>query len=192
MSVMSWRWPLLAVALLAAACAKDERGYEHGPVTCPELDAGPAVDPVLLGFLSGARSAHHAADLREQSGDLPGATASLESLIAGPKPAGARPEVDEVLSDTHARLAELYSRQGQMPRAFASIEAGLELAPKPTYFRGHLFEVRGLLEERQAETLQKEGKDLDSKRARERALSAFEEAMRIQKSVIENSAPGLP
>jgi tetratricopeptide (TPR) repeat protein len=176
---------LLSLLLAAAGCSRKEPS--PSPITCP--DAGQAVDPVLLGFLSAARSAHHKADLLEQNADLAGATRALETLLAGARPPGKHPEVDEVLSDTHARLADLYSRQGQIAQAQRSVGAGLELTPEPTYFRGHLFEVRGLLEERHAEALGKAGKTEEAKQARERALSAFEEAMRIQKHVIEGAAP---
>jgi tetratricopeptide (TPR) repeat protein len=180
---------LVLLVVAAAGCSKREEP-ERSPITCP--DAGQAVDPVLLGFLSAARSAHHKADLLEQDVDLAGATRALEALLAGATPPGKHPEVNEVLSDTHARLADLYSRQGQTPQAERSIGAGLELAPDPTYFRGHLFEVRGLVEERHAEALAKAGKTEQAKQAKERALSAFEEAMRIQKQVIERAAPVQP
>jgi tetratricopeptide (TPR) repeat protein len=183
------RGAVIVLCLLAlAGCSRDERA----PAPCPEVDAGAAVDPALLGFLSAARSAHHRADLLEQSGDVAGAMRALEALLTGAKPAGKRPEVDEVLSDTHARLADLYSRQGQLSQARRAIEAGLELTPEPTYFRGHLFEVRGLVEEREAESLGKAGKAEEARQAKERALSAFEEAMRIQQRVIEGAAPGRP
>jgi tetratricopeptide (TPR) repeat protein len=181
---------LLVLPALGLACSRHERDVP--PTPCPEVEAPAAVDPALLGFLSAARSAHHVADLREGSGDLAGATQALEALLEGPKPPGERPEVKEVLSDTHARLADLYSRQGKLDLAQRAISEGLELAPGPTYFRGHLFEVRGLLEERQAEALAKAGKADDAKKAKDRALSAFEEAMRIQRTVIEDTAPGRP
>jgi tetratricopeptide (TPR) repeat protein len=180
----------LAFVLALGACKRAEP--EPAPRPCVEPDAGAAVDPALLGFLSAARSAHHKADLLEQNADLAGAGRALEELLTGAKPAGKHLEVNEVLSDTHARLADLYSRQGQMAQAERSIAAGLELAQEPTYFRGHLYEVRGLMEERHAEALGKAGKTGDAKQARERALSAFEEAMRIQKQVIEGAAPGRP
>ena len=181
----------LALVLALGACSRVDN--EPAPVPCVQPDAGAAVvDPALLAFLSSARSAHHKADLLEQSAELAGATKALEDLLAGAKPPGTRVEVDEVLSDTHARLADLYSRQGQMAQAERSIAAGLELAREPTYFRGHLFEVRGVVEERQAEALGKAGKTEEAKQARERALSAFEEAMSIQKKVIEGAAPARP
>jgi hypothetical protein len=177
---------LLAVVLAVASCSRDD----GMPKNCPELDGGAPVDPVLLAFLSRARAAHHIADSREQAGDLRAAAVALETLTRGPKPPGnERPEVREVLADTHARLADLHGRQGKMEQAFDAVNVGLNLVPEPTYFRGHLFEVRGQLEERQAESLGKAGDEAAAKAARERALSAFEEAMRIQQSVIEKAAP---
>lgn len=186
-------WLLLALAL-TGACSKREPA--PAPAPCPDVgdaQASAPVDPVLLAFLSRARSAHHLADGREQVNDLRGAVAALETLTKGPAPAGAsRPEVKEVLADTEARLADLLSRLGDSEAAERALDRGLALVPDRNYFRGHLFEVRGLLEERKAESLSKTG-DLDgAKAAKERALGAFEEAMRIQAEVIEGAAPREP
>ncbi len=176
----------LGLALLSSACARSDLDRD----SCAELDSGAPVDPVLLAFLSSARAAHHIADAREQAGDLGSAVAALEKLTQGPRPAGAeRPEVREVLADTQARLADLYGRQGKLKDAFGAIDRGLALAAEPTYFRGHLYEVRGQLEERQAEAQGKLGNEAEAKAARERGLSALEEAMRIQQLVIEKAAP---
>ena len=58
---------LLALLLGVAACAR----RESEPVQrCAEVDAGSPVDPLLLAFLSRARSAHHLADAHEAEGDL--------------------------------------------------------------------------------------------------------------------------
>ncbi|HEV8246705.1 MAG TPA: hypothetical protein VGP93_13095 [Polyangiaceae bacterium] len=177
---------LLAIGLFSSSCTKSERYRD----SCADLDGGAPVDPVLLAFLSRARAAHHAADLLEQSADLAGAIGELTLLSKGPKPQGqARAEVREVLADTQARLADLYGRMGKLEQAFAAVDEGLSLVEEPTYFRGHLFEVRGLLEERQADSLSKQGNQAAAKAARERALSAVEEAMRIQAHVIEGAAP---
>ena len=184
-------WLLLALALTSACSKQEPPSSKLAP--CPDVVEGTPVDPVLLAFLSRARSAHHLADAREQVSDLRGAVAALETLTKGPAPAGAsRPEVREVLSDTEARLADLLSRLGDAEAAERALDRGLALVPDRNYFRGDLFEVRGLLEERKAESLTKTG-DLDgAKAAKERALSAFEEAMRIQAEVIEGAAPRTP
>ena len=109
------------------------------------------VDPVLLAYLSRARSAHHRADLTEAN-DPKMATTALQQFVDGPLPPGGTSlaEVREVLADTHARLADLWSRQGEFDRAKQSVARGLELAREISYFRGHLFEVRGLVDERLA------------------------------------------
>jgi tetratricopeptide (TPR) repeat protein len=184
-------WLLVALAL-TGGCKKSEPELRCEP--CPDTaQAGTPVDPVLLAFLSRARSAHHLADAREQASDFRGAVVALETLTKGPAPAGnARPEVNEVLSDTEARLADLLSRLGDSEAAERALDRGLTLVPDRNYFRGHLFEVRGLLEERKAESLTKTGDEAGAKAAKERALHAFEEAMRIQAEVIEGAAPREP
>jgi len=171
----------LLVLPLALACSRKQND-----------DCGPServVDPVLLAFLSQARSAHHAADLREADGDVPGALRTLEALVAAPEPRGSTPEASEVLADTRARIADLLSRAGRFDQADEAIGAGLLNAREPSYFRGHLFEVRGLVEERRAKALSASGRGPEAEKARDRSLSAYEEAMKIQAEVIQKAAP---
>lgn len=175
---------LLLAALAAAACAKAE------PPEARPCDGGPTaavVDPALLAFLSQARSAHHVADAREAAGEREAALKALKSVTTAAKPPGNAPEVEEVLADTRARVADLLSQSGRFEDAEAEIAAGLENAAAPTYFRGHLFEVRGAVEERREKALRVKGDGQEADRARERALSAYEEAMRIQAQVIADS-----
>src|SRR6186713_2346647 len=124
-SAMKRAW-LVGCALLLAACSRSE----PTPLpSCPGLDAGAPVDPILLAFLSRARSAHHLADNREADGDLTASATPLEQLVAGPLPrvgsAELAPEVREVLADTFARLADLHSRQGAFERALEDVQRGL-------------------------------------------------------------------
>jgi hypothetical protein len=114
---------------------------------------------------------------------------ALQSLTEKPTPPGGAPEVDEVLSDTRARIADLMSRSGRFDQAEAEIAAGLEHARSSTYFRGHLFEVRGLLEERREKALRSTGRGQEADQARDRSLAAYEEAMKIQAEVIQKAAP---
>ncbi len=176
---------VLVLALLLFACSKRE-----APCDCGESPR--VVDPVLLAFLSQARSAHHVADQREAEGNLPAALRALQGLTAAPKPPGGAPEVEEVLADTHARTADLLSRAGRFDQAEAEIRAGLESARTPNYFRGHLFEVRGLMEERHEKALRSTGRGQEADQARDRSLSAYEEAMKIQAEVIRKAAPAPP
>lgn len=167
-------------------CARSERAQ---PPSASEPAGATIVDTVLLAFLSKARAAHHKADAAEASGDMTTAIASLESLTQGPRPGGEKPliEVSEVLSDTHARLADLQSARGQFDVAIEHVKTGLGLATDTTYFRGHLFEVRGLVEERRAKSLDERGETDRAREARKSAIDAFDEAVRIQDQVIMNA-----
>jgi tetratricopeptide (TPR) repeat protein len=156
------------------------------PCTCAEADAPPPVDAALMAYLSKARSLHHQADQREDAGDVPQAIAPLERLVSTPVPGGANalPEAREVLADTFARLGELRGRTGAFDDAERDIQRGLERAPKDSYFEGHLFEQRGVNEERRAKSLATEGDATGAEAARKRAFDAFERAVAIQDRVI--------
>jgi hypothetical protein len=171
------------LVLLLVACQKST------PDACAGTDERP-VGPALLAFLSRSRAAHHRADLRESKNDLAGAETELGAILAGPKPPcpGAA-EVREVIADTRARLGDLRSQRGDFPAALADVEEGLKLVPEPSYFRGHLVEVRGLVEERHAKALATSGDNVGARAAEERAMAAFQEAMQIQAAVIERSTP---
>jgi tetratricopeptide (TPR) repeat protein len=179
-------WLMLAAlslgTLALGACSKRERSDDCGP-------SERVVDPLLLAFLSQARSSHHVADEREAQGDVAAALRALQTLTQNPKPPGSAPEVDEVLADTRARIADLLSRSGRYDQADEELKAGLENAKAPSYFRGHLFEVQGLVEERREKALRGTARGQEADRARERSLIAYEEAMKIQAAVIRAAAP---
>jgi tetratricopeptide (TPR) repeat protein len=176
---------LLSVALASlglGACSKSKDA-------CADAADRP-VGTALLAFLSRSRAAHHRADASEERNDPKAAEAELAAIVAGPvPPCPNAAEVREVLADTRARLGDLKSRHGDFAGALADVEKGLTLVPDEGYFRGHLVEVRGLVEERHAKALAASGDLSGSKAAEDRALTAFQEAMRIQSAVIERAAP---
>jgi tetratricopeptide (TPR) repeat protein len=182
--------PALAASLLVLGCATQAEGPGSGAApgsqACACDPAAPVVDPTLLAFLSKARAAHHEADLAEEKGDREQAVRALLKIVEGPRPAGEppSPEVAEVIADTRARLADLRSALGDFERARADVDEGLRLAPGVTHFRGHLIEVRGLVEERRAKALKEKGDEAAAGKARDEALKAFEEAIEIQDQVI--------
>lgn len=172
------------LAVLPGACAR------RSPDPCGDGDAGPVVDTTLLAFLSRARAAHHAADRAEEDQDIPRARRLLTEVVSGPLPGDEdqRPiEVREVLADTHARLAELATKAGEFDAAEAHIQRGLDLAREPSYFRGHLYEVSGLMWEQRARERRERGDIQGARAASARALEALETAMKIQARVIEEA-----
>lgn len=179
---------LLCIALLLVlACARAPDAER-----CSDGDAGRPIDTTLLAFLSRARAAHHAADQAEASGNLAQAAELLDAVVTGPLPPGSganAPEVREVLADTLARTADLKSRASQFDPALADVQRGLQYVPSPNYFQGHLYEVRGLVEERRSAALQQAGDPAGASSARARSLAALETAMKIQSGVIRSAAP---
>jgi hypothetical protein len=174
------------VAVLVAAASAGA-----GLVACERAsdatrDGGAAVDVPLMAFLSEARSLHHEANVREAENDPAGALRALERLVAAERPKGL-PEVEEVLADTFARMAELHTRMNDLAAASRDVEAGLAHAPSPTYFRGHLLEVDGVLEEARASTLADAGQADEASRARARAVELLRQAVAIQERVIRGA-----
>jgi len=180
-------------AALSFACSRRESAREQNVVFSESAaaDAGPIVDSALLASLSEARALHHEANVYEASNDPARATEALERLVhvQRPHPGTTVPEVEEVLADTYARLAELRLRAGNFDGAARDIQEGLDHAREPTYFRGHLFEVAGIIEEARAATLADAGQSADAHRAREQALSRLREAVDIQNKVISATPP---
>ena len=153
----------------------------------PSLEENtPPLDTPVMAYLSMARALHHEASLEEESGSSVKALAAMDKLIAAPRPerAGAVPEVEEVLADAFARSTELAIRVGDLERGAGYAKEGLKHAPTASYFRGHLLEVDGLLEEARAATLRDAGKSAEAEAAKARAIEKLESAVRVQQSVI--------
>ena len=98
------------------------------------------------------------------------------------------PEVREVLADTSARVADVESQLEQFENATQTLFGALPWVPDASYYRGHLFEVLGLVEERRTRALERQGNVKEAATARDRAMAAFEESMRIQADVIRTSS----
>ena len=190
-SGMTNRWAIALGALAAAivmafvlaiGCARD--GAEQG--------GAPPIDTEVMAYLSEARALHHQANLKEEGGDVPGAIHAMERLVAArrPHPETKMPEVEEVLADAYARLAELELKRSGLPAASKAIESGLAHAPEPTYFRGHLVEVQGLVMEAKVEELKDAGKKEEADEARKKAIQLLEEVVKIQDQVIQKSLSG--
>jgi tetratricopeptide (TPR) repeat protein len=170
---------VVLTTLAFAGCAR-ETANERPSANCPPSEQ--VVDQRLLAWLSKARTLHHLADMSEADGAIDRAIASLEQLAGAEAPQ--TPEADEVLADTYARLAELRVRQGDLERAERDVDEGLRHAPGPTYFHGHLLEVRGLVFEKLSESLGQAGKRAEAEEARQKAIRASLEAVRLQDEII--------
>lgn len=183
---------LVAVAfgLAASACSNVDEGSSsktRGGCTCDDAAERP-VDRALVAWLSKARSAHHLADLAEGENAPDRAIAALAPLVLPTSWTGEpAAEIDEVLADTRARLAELRSQAGDFDAALRDLDDGLARAAGATYFRGHLLEVRGLVQERRAKMLDAKGNAAGAALARDEAAKASLEAIAVQEQVIQRA-----
>lgn len=177
---------VVALVLAGSAACQDaaEPGKRHPPTS---TSAGrSAVDTTLVAFLSKARAANHAADLAIAKGDRRAAIAHLQRVTQSPRPP-LSPEVVEVLADAHARLAELWSEEGEFGAANEEVDDGLELAQEVTLFRANLFMARGIVEERRMKSLEARGDEKGASAARDAALQAFDTSMTLQERVIDQA-----
>jgi tetratricopeptide (TPR) repeat protein len=174
------RAAVVMMTLALVGCSRRDTAYERSAENCPPSEQ--VVDQRLLAWLSKARTLHHLADMSEAEGALDSAVGPLEQLVVGEAPQA--PETDEVLADTYARLADLRVRRGELERAAQDVDQGLHHAPGATYFHGHLLEVRGLVFEKMSESLAKAGKRAEAEEARQKAIRASLEAVRLQDEVI--------
>ncbi len=184
--------PALGLLLLAvASCAK--RAPVATRAVCEEATV---VDTNLLSYLSAARARHHEANVREDDDDVPGAIAALEKLVAMPRPSASAtasapaPEIEEVLADARARLAELRVRANDVEGASRDVAEGLTHAPDTSYFRGHLLEVAGVVDEARAAAYADAGKPNEARAARARAVTSFQQAVSVQEAVIARTLDG--
>jgi hypothetical protein len=177
MRLSMWLPVLIASLVLLAGCSRADR--RSSP---PE--PGAPLDTALVAFLSEARAQHHRANLAEADGSLDQAVAALQTLVKAAHPQ--TPEVDEVLADTYARLAELELERNAPRAALDDVNRGLALPAAP-YFRGHLLEVQGTALEAQAEELADAGDARGAHDERARAKQSLDEAVRIQDDVVRRA-----
>jgi tetratricopeptide (TPR) repeat protein len=173
---------LLVAVAVALGCERASAPVCGGPD-----GGGQVIDTDVMAYLSAARALHHEANVKEDSGDLAGAIAVMKRLIALPVPKPNIVEIQEVLADAHARLAELHIKAGDLDAATKEVETGLTHAKDVSYFRGHLFEVQGLAEEQRAKQLAAAGKTDEANRAKARAIELLEQAVDIQSKVIQRA-----
>lgn len=173
------------IALGLAACGRTE-------TSDTQASSQQAVDNSVMAYLSMARARHHEANVQEAQGDVAGALAALTQLAHAPTPHPGTtiPEVDEVLADTYARMAELELGRDGLDAAAHDVDDGLLHAKDPTFFRGHLLEVQGIIEEARGNRAADAGKTDEAARARKRAVELLREAIAIQEKVVQQKTEG--
>ncbi len=177
-----WLLPVLALVVLVQ-CGKDSSTTkpEVTPVTAlaePEN----ALSEALMVSLGQARNYHHKADLLLSAGKIEEAIASVEAVLAISFPPEA-PESEDVRSDTHARLAKLHIRQGQLRKAMSLVDKGIAMSTRQSFFLANLHTVRGEVFETMANAA--EANSEAAKQATIDAISAFDASIKINEGLLK-------
>ncbi|HEV8322026.1 MAG TPA: hypothetical protein VG389_10460 [Myxococcota bacterium] len=133
--------------------------------------AAASVDEALLAYLATARARHLRADLLEEKGDLAGARAEMEALVA--LPLGGSAAARDAAQDAWARLARLDvdATPPRLDDAERAVESGLAVSPEETFYRANLLMAKGEI--------------LEARGAADAALDAYEQSIAINKKVLE-------
>ena len=174
--------PLLAL-LAFAHCGKESRPPDPERVPVVELaEPENALSEELMVSLGQARNFHHKADLLLRSGKTEEAAAAVEAVLAIRFPPEA-PETEDVILDTHARLAKLRILQGQLEGAMSLVDEGIALSTRDSFFLANLHTVRGEVFEATANAAEPNSEA--AKQATIDAISAFDASIKINEGLLE-------
>ena len=183
---LQWRLCLLPLlALLALAqCGKESTSTppsERGPIT--ELaEPENALSEALMVSLGQARNYHHKADLLLRAGKTDEAVAAVEAVLAISFPPEA-PESEDVILDTHARLAKLRILQNKLAEALSLVDEGIGISTRDSFFLANLHTVRGEVFEATANAAEPNSEA--AKEATMNAISAFDASIKINERLLE-------
>jgi tetratricopeptide (TPR) repeat protein len=173
------------LALLALAqCGKESTSTpppERGPIT--ELaEPENALSEALMVSLGQARNYHHKADLLLRAGKTDEAVAAVEAVLAISFPPEA-PESEDVILDTHARLAKLRILQNKLAEALSLVDEGIGISTRDSFFLANLHTVRGEVFEATANAAEPNSEA--AKEATMNAISAFDASIKINERLLE-------
>jgi tetratricopeptide (TPR) repeat protein len=184
------------VAALAILCAlagavgcgsraengESERGVTELPQPGPELS-----DELMLG-LALVQNYHHKADVYLKEARFEEAVNELRKILSVQFPARS-PEGIDLVQDARARLARLLVAQGKLDEATKVVDEGIASADRQSFFLANLHTVRGeVLEARAAVVEDKDARAAAA--ARRQAIEAYDQAIAIEKALIEQLAGG--
>jgi hypothetical protein len=182
-------WVLSLTAVLAlASCGKESappppEGSAVTQLTQPEN----ALTEGLMIALGQARNYHHKADLLLRAGKIDEAAAAVEAVLKIAFPAEA-PESEDVILDTHARLAKLRLLQKRPDDALSLVDEGIAMSTRDSFFLANLHTVRGEVFESKA-TAAEPGSDEADQFAID-AISAFDASIKINEGLLEKLEAG--
>ena len=182
-----WLLSLAAVLALATCGKESSPPPPEGSAVTQLAEPENALTESLMIALGQASNYHHKADLLQREGKIDEAAAAVEAVLKISFPADA-PESEDVILDTHARLAKLRLLQKRPDEALSLVDEGIAMSTRDSFFSANLHTVRGQVFE--AKAMAAEPDSDEAKQAAVDAISAFDASIKINEGLLEKIEAG--
>ncbi len=184
-----WFGLLALVALIALGACRQDSGSKPDESAPRTQLAEPenALSEALMVSLGQARNYHHKADLLLREGKIDEAATAVTAVLAIAFPKDA-PESEDVILDTHARLAKLRVLQSRLDDAMDLVDEGIASSTRNSFFLANLHTVRGEVFEARANA-EEPGSEA-AKKATLSAIEAFDASIQINEGLLEKLEQG--
>jgi hypothetical protein len=185
MKSMSIWFPTLALALGVASCsctAPEREPAKGSPSVTRVAEPEDVIDEELMIALAQAKNFHHKAKVYMTDAKPAEAIASVREILSLRFPAGA-PEAEDVRLDARALLAKLLVSQGQLDDAMRTVDEGLALVQRETFFVANLYTVQGEIHEVRAanfDSANDKARAIDERRA---AIRSYDRSIQINAAI---------
>jgi tetratricopeptide (TPR) repeat protein len=171
-----------------ASCGKESTPTSsEGAVRTELAEPEDALSEALMLSLSQARNYHHKADLLFREGKIDEAAQAVEKVLSIAFP-GDAPESEDVILDTHARLAKLRILQARLDDALSLVDKGIASSTRDSFFLANLYTVRGEVFE--AKAMAAEPNSEEARQATIEAIAAFDASIQINNGLLEKLGAG--
>jgi hypothetical protein len=186
---------ILALALGMASCsctgtAPDREPGGGSPSVTRVAEPEDVIDQDLMIALAQAKNFHHKAKVYMTDAKPAEAIASVREILSLRFPAGA-PEAEDVRLDARALLAKLLVSEGQLDDAMRTVDEGLALVQRETFFVANLYTVQGEIHEARAANFDSANDKARAIEERRAAITSYDRSIQIN-AAIQKKLMGKP
>ena len=182
---------VLALGLASCSCTAPEREPGAGsPSVTRVAEPEDVIDQDLMIALAQAKNFHHKAKVYMTDAKPAEAIASVREILSLRFPAGA-PEAEDVRLDARALLAKLLVSEGQLDDAMRTVDEGLALVQRETFFVANLYTVQGEIHEARAANYDSTNDKARAIEERRAAITSYDRSIQIN-AAIQKKLMGKP